>query len=185
MPFPYTGRDSPLPKIDLSDEHLKAIARIALEWSRLEAMLESLLWELMQLGAGVGGLTREHIVGRAVTTHLNFDMRVNAIRAFTIEIAGLDGPPTKTFNEMAARMDALRVQRNLIVHGEWIWGHGEPYFVDRKARGKGITSEPKTYDPAAMEALRSDIEKASSRLRAFSWDIQEPTRQFYRRTGRT
>jgi hypothetical protein len=70
MPFP-TSRNRQLPKIDLSDDHLKAIGRATVECARLEGLVEATVWVLADLEQAqlppVAGVAEP--VGRALTTH--------------------------------------------------------------------------------------------------------------------
>jgi hypothetical protein len=182
MPLPV-GLNGPLRRIALPDEHLKLIALIALEWSRLETIMEEAIWTLTELGSGVGGWHRSTIVGRAVTTHMSYRSRVEVINSLLAEILGQSHSMINEFHQLCVRIDDMRVDRNLLIHGEWILAE-PPYLVDHKAR-KVISATVRLPDLTNMNALRDNIEKAANELNDFAGRLLYPASQFYRRSSYT
>lgn len=177
VPYPKSLR-----KIELPEPYLKWIRLIALEWSRLETIIEQIIWLLTQLDSGVGGPDREHEIGRALTTHMPYKQRIDAIKSLLHEIFGESDPTTLEFTTFSIYLDELRMDRNLVIHGEWMAGHDFPFIIHRSARKK-IRKVYRIPDIAAMEELCSLIEKASNKLYDWSLDLLPPVSNFYSRSS--
>lgn len=79
----------PIPDHNLSDDYLREIGRVAVEWSRLEAEIETAIWTLA-FTAGPGSISPEFSAihgmgapwfneeqGRAITTHVALLLRID------------------------------------------------------------------------------------------------------------
>ena len=108
--------------------HEKLVGRVAIEWARLEHMLNEILWSCLQLSFEDG----RTLTGRADTTTRIALLRTIAPRHLTNEdklealLVALD------------TIDAVRDDRNFIVHGSWgrIWPEGTPIAASFRAKSK-------------------------------------------------
>jgi hypothetical protein len=94
------------PLVSLSQERL--IGRLVVRWSKLEAAMEELIWNLMNVDISVG---------RIVTARLDTTAKIRMLRQLG-ELALIE---TK-FHKLSTHLDQidiLREDRNFIVHGTW------------------------------------------------------------------
>jgi hypothetical protein len=110
---------------------------------------------------------------------MSLSIRIYAIKSMSVEVTGKDSPFVAEFGNIERGLDELRVERNLVIHGEWIFWAEKPYVIEHKARS-GIVSSPKLPDPENMEKLRQAIETAANKIRDFSWKIRPSISDFYR-----
>jgi hypothetical protein len=143
---PARGDEELILTIGLNHERL--IGRIVVAWSKLEGVMEDLIWHFL-------GLQIEQ--GRVVTGRLDAVAKIKMIRAL--------GEPKLAealwhqLSPIVDRIDLLREERNIIVHGTW----------GRNAQGVPIAISLR-FKPLAPDEVVSETFH-DSRLRAIARDI--------------
>lgn len=102
-------RPKTLSNLTLTDEHLRGIGLITAEWSRLENILEMLIWLLAKLDFGLGPI---------VTTHMTFPLRMNVLRTLCHKTYA-DSSTHEEAKILIKRIEASKVQRDRIAHAHW------------------------------------------------------------------
>jgi hypothetical protein len=129
--------DSPHFKVDLPEAHLKAIGRVAVEWSRLEATIEALIWTALFVDRWYSSGWQKEREGRAVTTHMSFLLRLDALLSLVrIHYAGQ--PADQDISQLVTDSRALYPERNRVVHGLWAVSDKATIARSYRARGKLI-----------------------------------------------
>ena len=118
----------------LSDDHYKAIGKIAVEWTYVELDVEVILWH-------VANIVDDTKSAHAITAHLGSETRLDILKTLVHNKVG-DCPE---YRELCAFLDgefkALRTARNEIIHGLYYLDASYPgsaslYQVKAKGRLK-------------------------------------------------
>jgi hypothetical protein len=92
----------------MRDERL--LGRIVIEWSKLENSLLALLWEFLELSFEDG---------RILCSKMDVGTVIQMLRALANRHVIRDKTAYPIFLNFLARVDELRIIRNLAVHGTW------------------------------------------------------------------
>jgi hypothetical protein len=138
-----------IPEIDAVQEAL--IGRAVVEWSRLEASLDDLIWTLT-------GLSFED--GRVLTSRADAKTKISMLHVFAPRY--LDDPALTAIEEALVLANSLRDDRNFIMHGSWgtIMPMNEPTALSLRAVSDPgeVTSESFSRD--RMVGIIKDMMKA-------------------------
>jgi hypothetical protein len=94
------------PNIGLNQE--KWIGRVVVAWAKLEAIMSDFIWHLLKIDIELG---------RHITTRLDAVAKIKMLREFGPIVLTKDH--WRLLSEILERIDILREDRNLIVHGSW------------------------------------------------------------------
>jgi hypothetical protein len=149
-------------ELPLSDDHYKAIGRVAANWSMIESSLERYIWFLLSWGEDVG---------RCVTTYMGFGQRMQTLLTLAHDTFSLNGESWRE-NELATltrflEVDLnknLRVERNNIVHGIWSRDDEDTLGVIKTVARKELHVAVQPHTPTTIEDLADRIEMAFIRL---------------------
>ena len=97
------------PSLELTDDHFKAIGKVAVNWSRLEFLLGRAIAEL--LGTDLKP-------GRIITTRLSAENLIEIFKQLA-EYRDPNGKFTNDLNKLYKCLDKARQKRRLIIHGIW------------------------------------------------------------------
>ena len=96
----------------LTDDHYKAIGKIAVEWSYVESDIETAIWFLVGLGRN-----RESIrTAYAITAHLGSETRLDILKTLVHNKTG-NSLTYKDLCTFLGKVQTLRGMRNEIIHG--------------------------------------------------------------------
>ena len=149
-------------ELPLTDDHYKAIGRVATNWSMIESALERYIWFLLSWGEDVG---------RCVTTYMNFNQRMQAVLTLANDTFSHNGKSWRE-EELAALTsfldvelnNTLRVERNNIVHGIWSRDEEDNLGVIKTVARKALRVEIQPYTPSTIGDVADRIEAAFVRL---------------------
>lgn len=146
--------------LDVSDDHLRSIGRVVVNFAVLEGFLSFVIRILMKT---------ERDVGEIVTAQLSFAQRVTA--ASSLFMHRLNSAEKLTeWKELLVRVEQAGAKRNAVVHSVWILGE-----TPDRARRLGTTAKRKDglkfhYDQRTVAELDEDayfIAKVTSDLEMF------------------
>lgn len=142
--------DAPTSEHNIPDEYLREIGRVAVEWSRVEAAIEAMIWAFMFVDQGCPSPWMRENDGRAVTTHVNFLLRLDIVLSLASQCPGNRmyqpkdhkmslwslGPFNSAPLEMLIRwLREAYTKRNRIVHGNWAMAGNKSIRQTFRARG--------------------------------------------------
>jgi hypothetical protein len=113
---------------DISDEHLKAIGQIAIDFGRLEYFLDAFVGFLLGNDAVVG-----EIVCR---NHESFAKRVS-IMSELFELKYTDENLREQFKQIVSEIRKIQEQRNAMFHSSWFLGRADDTDVLVRIARKG------------------------------------------------
>ncbi len=165
------GRKTVIP--EASDDHLRAIGRISVNYAYLELLLRGCIWVLL-------GTDSDR--GIVATSELNFRQLTNLVvrlyeRPFELPIATLterDKDRLADFHAMIARVDRAGGDRNAVVHAAW-FGMG-----DLEQRGKALGQKwgrygRRWYQPDFVQRSARELDQIADRIAS----VAEEVREFY------
>jgi hypothetical protein len=133
----------------------KLIGRVAVEWPRLEGVMEDFIWHFL-------GLPIE--TGRIVTGRLDATAKIRMLRA----LGELKLPEQRwhVLSSILDKIDMLREERNIMVHGTWGRNPGGvPIAISLRIRALApdqVVSE--TFPAERMQGIAHDTVAAKLRL---------------------
>jgi hypothetical protein len=139
-------------------EQLQAIGMVAAEYSYLESIVETAIWQLALI---------DEDVGRAITTHARLPMRLHMLRSL-FRLRSDDGDAAKTLDKLCEEINRdVSPGRNKLVHALWVTGdYASPMTFTVKARG--TLRKQKGGKPAsAIEGVAALIRDRSRALQGF------------------
>jgi hypothetical protein len=98
--------DATLTDIGMSDERL--IGRVVVAWSKMENTMEEFIWELLSLDVSLG---------RILTSRLDVTIKIRHLRE--LGQAQMQEAMFLDLSSILDRIDFMRDDRNMIVHGTW------------------------------------------------------------------
>lgn len=145
-------------------EQLQAIGMVAAEYSYLESIVETAIWELASL---------DEDVGRAITTHVAMRPRLHMLRTLFRLRRSADGEGAKKLDKLCGEIDGekgVSPQRNNLVHAMWVTGdYGSPMTFTVRARGT-LTKEKTGKHAKEIEGVAARIRDRSRALQEFLED---------------
>ena len=131
----------------LSDKQYEAIGHIAVNWATFEITFMYALWGVSKLNVKQG---------RALTTHTSHLSKIDAVK--TVLDDQYSGQSLQTdMLDFISRSEPYRLDRNLIVHGQWsIAGSSTSRVISHTARGS-IDLKNKTFTLQQMADLANNI----------------------------
>jgi hypothetical protein len=128
----------------------RLIGRVAIEWSRLENVLNDVIWRFLNLSFEDG---------RALTGRDDAATKINLLRVIAPRHLANEDKLEALLLSLDA-IDSIRDDRNFVIHGAW--GHiepdGTPLAVSLRAKSKPEQVTGETFPPARMYLI---IEKIS------------------------
>ncbi len=135
--------------------HQKMVGRVVIAWSTLEGAMQSLIWEFLNLGMSDG---------RIITSRLDASTMIAMLRA--LGIRHLVPEQLQDFLDLLATIEGYRLDRNFIVHGQWIilQPHSVPAAMSLRpeAEAGGVISE--TFPTERLYEIVHHIEDSRNRL---------------------
>ena len=178
-----TPKNDPLP-----DWYLREIGRVAVEWSKVEAALETIIWAFLFIDFEQTSAWHREPEGRAVTTHINLLLRVDMMLSLKSAAAAATLFNTiPVFDELdgiAKEVRALYPRRNKVVHS--IWSPVGTMVLRQSYRARGDVSP--LYDVMTLEDVKTVADEAEAlylKLDEFiprlSLELRELRTQWYKR----
>lgn len=148
----------------LTDEHLKAIGLVAVNWSHIESTLSSIIWDIAKLRT---------MRGRAITTHLSEKTKGDMCLALANETFRGHPEEAELKEHITMILNQLHQKRNTIIHG--LWGYssnsGASDVLPIRARGKVSVGPRKSFSPDDILEIANDIEAAALKLELIRFKI--------------
>ncbi len=134
------------PTIPMSQE--RWIGRIVAEWAKLEATLDDLIWQFLNLPIEYG---------RIITARMDATAKIAMLRA--LSNLALDPLLQDYLKEYIDTVDILREDRNFIVHGTWgrTIRDRTPIALSLRPKDTPSTVVSETFPPERMKAIWIDI----------------------------
>lgn len=148
---------SPNPRKDgqLPDTYLCEIGRTAVEWSKVETAIETIIWVFLFIDYEQTSPWHREPDGRAVTTHVNLLLRVDMMLSLASAAASMTlhkkHPPFDELRDIAKEIRALYPKRNKCVHG--LWSPVGEMALRQSYRARGDVSP--FYDVMNFEDIRA------------------------------
>jgi hypothetical protein len=148
---------------DVSIEQQQLIGLLVLNWSKLEADIDSAIWAFLDLDIDKG---------RVITTKLNADVKVELLRALVNTYCAED-----LLEDMLRVIDFIggyKEDRNFVVHGSWGTLTPENVPVCGSIRPKAPPGEVvvETFPKERMLAIINGILEAKQNLRTLTGMIE-------------
>lgn len=144
----------------LDDAQLKAIGRVAAEWSYFESILELGIW-------GMAGIDPKY--RRALTTELSAIERLKIFSALAHQRLAEDHEAISELDALTGKVHALNTRRNDVIHAEWLVPD-DPDLM-KGERWKFTSKGPKhikRYDLFPVLTTATEIEKLADEI----WDLR-------------
>lgn len=152
--------------------HEKLIGRVVTYWSKLEASMEAMIWELFQL---------EMEFGRIITAKLDASSRIQMLRLQAkLEY---ESPQLDNFEELLSKIDIIREDRNFIVHAQWgtIDPLREPIAMSVRIKSDPTAVVGETFPRTRMLATISAIAEMQSELNRWLGNLEKEHREAVKR----
>ena len=156
----FSGK-SPSP---VSDEHLRAIGAIVVNWSALELVMELMILSLYEI---------EIRRGLILTSNLSFQNKLTILRVLATHGAIKDKVEARACNSLLDRIDKAHIKRNIVAHGWWaagkVQGLAKRMAIHVRGRRLSTTSEQVPLSDLEVSAnailvLHADLRALSKRL---------------------
>lgn len=148
------------PTIPMSQE--KWIGRVIVEWSKLEATMEDLIWHFLDLPIEFG---------RILTAKSSAEYKMTTLRALNDLVFGrtFDLHLQDYLKEVLDSIDLLKDDRNFIIHGTWgrLKPGGVPIVLSLRAKDSPSTVMSESFSLERMRAIYSDMAVMKWRLIRF------------------
>jgi hypothetical protein len=130
---------------------------VASEWSYLESIVETAIWQLAPLAEDAG---------RAITTHLGMRARLHMLRTL-FRLRFDDEEAAKKLDKLCDKIEKAASKRNNLVHALWVRGDfGSPQTLTVLARGT-LVKEKAGKHAKAIERVAALIADHSRALQEF------------------
>lgn len=136
----------------LPDEYLCEIGRVAVEWTKVEAGIEWIIWAFLFIdGRDITSAWQREQQGRAITTHINMLLRIDIMLSLARTCLAENGPALKEIEAIAKIARELYPKRNKAVHG--LWSPMGKMVFRQGYRARGDVSP--LYDVLSLEDIKS------------------------------
>src|SRR4051812_48438761 len=100
----------------VSDQHLRAIGAIIVNWSALEMMMELMILGLYDIGTDRG---------LVITSNLSFPSKITILQILSTRGAIKDPADVKLCGKLLERLKDAHIQRNTAAHSMWMGGRAQ------------------------------------------------------------
>ncbi len=142
----------------MTDEHLKEIGRVAVNFSSLEIHLTFFTWGL---------ISEDQATGQAITTGMSFNSISNMF-ASLCKIKVTEPIALKEFEDITKKINDINVRRNQIIHSFWATDDNNKSKVSRikfKADGfKGLKHIHEDITSLDIKKLADEIKTVTEEL---------------------
>ena len=153
------------PPCDIPDLQLKAIGRIAANWSLLEFMIGYVIADLL-------GIKRN--VGRIVTSELNIKAQLDILK-FLAKAQNWLAPERKALKKIINTILRARDKRNLVIHGLWAENNEGVLHLVKFRGGARISGKYVPMTRKDIDAIAQEVESAVSDFDAWSVNYDRRT----------
>jgi hypothetical protein len=156
----------------LSLQHERLIGRTIMAWNRIDAVLQSLLWEFLNVGMSDG---------RIITARLDVGTVVQMLRALANRHVLPDY--LETYLTAFNLVDDLREDRNLLAHATWGLMKPESVPIAMSLKPEGLPGEvvSEAFAPSRMYGIIKAMDACHLTLVSFHDDLQSSRDKFLRR----
>lgn len=149
---PYDSSDWNDPTIPISQE--KWIRRITVEWSKLEAILDELIWCFLDLPMEFG---------RSITTTMSASAKIAILR--NLSSLAYDPLLQDYLKEHLDIIDILKDDRNFIVHGTWgLRNDGTPFASSLRLKHSPSLVVAELFSQERMKSIWRRIIRVKEKL---------------------
>jgi hypothetical protein len=144
------------PVFGVGMQHERLVGRVAIEWSRLENVLNDIIWRFLHLSFEDG---------RALTGRDDAVTKINLLRVIAPRHLADDDKLEALLLSLDA-IDACRDDRNFIVHGTWgrLEPEGTPLAMSLRAKSKPEQVTGETFPPSRMYQIITRISRMREML---------------------
>jgi hypothetical protein len=141
--------------IPISQE--KWIGRVVVEFSKLDAAMDDLIWQFFNLPIEFG---------RIITARMDTTSKITMLRALSDTAFDADPMLQHYLKDALDNADILREFRNLIVHGTWGRTRADqtPIAMSLRIKDTPSTVVSETFSPERMQAIWTAIQLVKWRL---------------------
>jgi hypothetical protein len=142
----------------LSDEHHRAIGRISVNFSDVEAWAGFFIWQL------VGP---DQLVGQIVTAEMSFSRKLDLLSSL-FRHRFKDETLREKLSKLVGRLANLEQRRNTTLHSSWLHQSIDRTEATRlkitAKRKKGLQQAKQVIKPAELDALADEMAKAVAEI---------------------
>jgi hypothetical protein len=134
----------------LTDNHLRAIGAVVVNWSTLEVLMELFILGLYEI-------TPDR--GLVITSNLSFQNKLTILRVLATRGAIKDADEAKSFAGLLDRIEKAHQKRNAIAHGWWSAGNADGLArrMAIRVRGRRLSTESEQVPLMDVEAVANDL----------------------------
>lgn len=134
----------------LSDDHLRAIGAVIVNWNAIEIVLEILMLGIYQIP-----LTR----GLVFTTNLSFQNKLTILRICGAHGAIEEDSKKLEFAAFLDRIEAAYKKRNIVAHGNWAGGkvQGLAKRMAVRVRGRKLSTVSEQVPLSYLEGMATEF----------------------------
>lgn len=162
----------PIPDHNLPDNYLREIGRVAVEWSRLEAAIETAIWTLTFTAEYGNAPAFNDQPGRAITTHVNVLLRIDMMLTLANVRVSHSPQYQQPLAALAARIRVAYPKRNRIVHGLWEATERGAFRQTYRARGE-VAAWFEFISSISIAETANEIANLTIDLQTFIDDLTE------------
>ena len=140
-----------------SDEHLKAIGMVTIEWSMLEYMMERTIWTLANVHPSKGA---------CFTTKLSTRPAISVLKSLAGEYFGKDSDNHKKLIKLANDIGLRADERNSIAHAKWFLSD-----ITDDTIGKTNISANNSLNPDTKHLSPEDIKSIAIKIYETGLDV--------------
>jgi hypothetical protein len=146
--------------ISLKQERL--IGRVIVSWSKLEAIMQDVIWVILDVGLEDG---------RILTARMNAITKLRWLRSFAKR--HVSGENLESLQSILDTIEVLQDDRNFIVHASWgtMIKNGEPAAMSLRQKSEPHEIITETFPDWRMHKIIADI--VSTRDELISWRKQQ------------
>jgi hypothetical protein len=134
----------------ISDDHLRAIGAVVVNWSSLEMVMEIMILGLYDVKPNRG---------LVLTSNLGFQNKLTILRMLANNGAIKDGTEKQNCLDLLKRIEDSAPKRNTIAHG--LWGAGNAQGLAKrlslKVRGRQLSTINEQVPLAEVEAIANEF----------------------------
>lgn len=145
--------------MSISDDHLRAIGRVAYEWSELELVVD------FAIGHSLGVIDPEAI--KAITSHISIHVRLDMLPAAAALELEWSSQAIDELKDLVKRIREAAGQRNKVIHAQWRTSEKEGVAIAFTSKARG---EVRFHHE---EMTAADIEKIATQIRELTGQLHD------------
>ncbi len=142
-------------KHGVSMKHERLVGRLVIEWSRLEAIMQDVIWSILDIGLEDG---------RVLTARSTAQIKLQWLRSFSRR--HIKGSELEALNDILSAIEELQDDRNFIAHASWgtMKSNGDPVGMSLRQKSEPSEIISETFPDWRMRQIIARIMNARDAL---------------------